>query len=348
MAPLLLIFLRYSLTILDRLAPRWAGRLGYRLFTTPRSRRPIPSAVEGVMDRAERCPLEVSGKTLAAFRWSRPEAGPGAPVALLVHGWESRAGRLAVWVDPLLDAGFQVVAFDALGHGESPGRRTNPGDFALAIRALAEHWGPIHSLIGHSVGGFSSLLAVAGSPLLRGENLDVRRMVVLAGAESGSAAMGYFCRILGLRPDFRQRMIDAADEDLGHPLAAFDGHRIFRDFPVPTLWLHDPEDPEVPFSGAETISRTCPHIRLQAVEGLGHHRIARDPAVIEMGVAFLSRAAPGAQSSSQEDTRPGLAPGKPGLLLEALGIPMSWEEALSSSEWPAAPRPRKAPVPSGP
>ena len=234
MKSLILTTLRLSLTTLGRLSPRWGGRAGFRLFCTPRSRRPVPEAVVSVMERAERFTLEVDGKSLPAYRW-RPAEGPeDAPLAVLVHGWESRAGRLAIWVDPLLQAGFQVAAFDAPAHGEAPGKRTNPGDFALAIRSLDERLGPVHTLLGHSVGALASVLAVAGSPPVPGKNLVAERMVLVAGAESGVAATAYFCEVLGLSPAFHQTMLDAAAEILGHPLASYDSHRIFPSVPIPT------------------------------------------------------------------------------------------------------------------
>lgn len=91
------------------------------------------------MTRAERFDVEVSGHRIAAFRW-RPPSGDGskAPRVMLAHGWESRTARLAAWVDPLLGAGFEVVAFDALAHGETAGRRSSPLTFAAAMSAISE------------------------------------------------------------------------------------------------------------------------------------------------------------------------------------------------------------------
>src|SRR6185369_13228471 len=50
---------------------------------------------------------------LAVWHW-----GTG-PRVLLVHGWNGHAGRLSSFVQPLVEAGFGVVAFDAPAHGIS-------------------------------------------------------------------------------------------------------------------------------------------------------------------------------------------------------------------------------------
>ncbi|MEM1206670.1 MAG: alpha/beta hydrolase [Acidobacteriota bacterium] len=275
---------------LARISPKTAGRKAYDLFSTPRTRRSVPPWAEDTMARAERLTLEVEGESAAAYRW-RPEGVTDAPVVLLVHGWESRAARLAVWVEPLLQRGFQVAAFDGPAHGDSGGRRSGPLPFARCLDRLVEEVGPVTGLVGHSLGGLTGALALSAGRWSGNQDLTLDRMVVVAGAESGVDAMGYFCRVLGLGEGFLPLILDAASEASGgHRVADFDGHRILADRPVPTLWLHDPEDREVPFSGAEKVAAACPHVTLEVVSDLGHHRIVRDPAVVERGVQFLAGA----------------------------------------------------------
>ncbi len=292
MTKLILGILRLYFLTLARIAPRTAGRHAYRLFSTPRRRASVPPAVEVVMTRAERLEVDSGSHRIAAYRWpARGEAG-SAPRVMLVHGWESRAARLAVWVEPLLAAGFEVVAFDGPAHGESTGRRANPMVFAAAMSAVCQRTGPPVACVGHSLGGFACLLAVSGARPLDQGALAVRRLVILAGANSGVDAMSMFCDVLGLGDDFLPLLLaGAAEGSGGRQVADFDAHRLFADHPVPTLWLHDPEDEEVPFAAAERVAGACPHVTLEPVSGLGHHRIARDPAMIRRGLDFLAELA---------------------------------------------------------
>lgn len=290
MTRIVLSLLRFYFRTLARIAPRTAGRHAYRLFSTPRRRASVPSAVEGVMDRAERFDIESGEYRVAAYRWTADSAvGATPPRIMLVHGWESRAARMAVWVDPLLDAGFEVVAFDAPAHGASTGRRANPMALTEAMWAVIERVGLPTACVGHSLGGFASLLAVAGGRLIGRESLAAERLVILAGAGSGVDAMAMFCDVLGLSEGFLPLLLEGATEGAGGlKVADFDAHRLFGDYPVPTLWLHDPEDDEVPFEAAERVARVCPHVTLERIEDLGHHRIVRDPAMITRGLEFLA------------------------------------------------------------
>lgn len=292
MNPLLIAAVRLYLRTLAAIAPRTAGRHAYRLFSTPRLRSSIPAKAAAEMARAERLDVEAGGHRIAAYRWRAADPAAPAPRVLLVHGWESRAARLAVWVGPLREAGFEVVAFDAPAHGESGGRSANPLLFVEALRAVIARVGPAAACVGHSLGGYASMLAASGGPLLGRDNLAVDRLIVVAGADSAVDAMQMFCDILGLGDGFLPLLLAGAAETAGRPIADLDIHRLFPERPIPTLWLHDPEDDEVPFEAAQRVARVCPHVELQRINGLGHHRIARDPEIIAQGLEFLAELSP--------------------------------------------------------
>ena len=287
-----LLLIRAYLRALALIAPRFGGRQAYKIFSTPRTRRALPPWAGDIMERAETFEVPVGDIHVRAYRWAGPE---GASRILLVHGWESRAARLAAWVEPLQEAGFEVVAFDAPAHGESEGQRANPLAFVRAMQAVAQQVGPIHGCVGHSLGGFSVLMNAVAPPQLgledRQEELfPLKRLVVLAGAESGVDAMTMFSELLGLGRRFPARILDAAAEEAGAPIRDFDAHRTFPSRPIPTLWFHDPEDTDVPLEAAERVERSCSHVELRRTHGLGHHKIVRDAEVIQQGVSFLTTA----------------------------------------------------------
>jgi len=313
MRSLIVVVIKVYLKILGRLAPKTAGRQGFQLFCTPRFRAPVPPAGQTVLERAERLDLRVGDEGVVGYRWRR-SAEDDSPLVVLVHGWESRAGRLTQWVDPLLDAGFQVAAFDAPAHGASEGKGSNPMKFAQALIALAQQVGPVTGLVGHSVGGLSCLLALGGGAFLDGSKgqtspLKAQRLVVVAGAESGVDGTAIFCRTLGLNAAFHERMLDAMEEAIGFPMRAFDGHRLFPNQPLPTLWLHDPKDGEVPIDGARKMAAISDRITLEETPGLGHHRIARDPEIIRRGIAFLTAGLTATEVASKPQAGLATAPG---------------------------------------
>ncbi len=89
-----------------------------------------------------------------------------APPTYLVHGWGGQRAHLAVFVKPLVEAGYRVIAFDLPSHNESdPGAlapgRTTATECADAIAAMIETHGPAHAVVAHSLGANSTALAAA-------------------------------------------------------------------------------------------------------------------------------------------------------------------------------------------
>ncbi len=103
--------------------------------------------------RVER--LRVRGKEVVTYAW-----GDGRRPVLLVHGWSSRASRLGAFAEALLARGYNPVAFDAPGHGESPGRASNIVEYREIIRRLHARHGDFDAVVAHSFGALASLFAL--------------------------------------------------------------------------------------------------------------------------------------------------------------------------------------------
>ncbi|MBC7976874.1 MAG: alpha/beta fold hydrolase, partial [Myxococcales bacterium] len=113
--------------------------LAERLFTSPRRHR-RPDRERGVLASGWPFWVDVSLRSptwhgerrkVCAWRWGH------GPTVLLVHGWEGRGSQLGAFVEPLVRAGLSVVAFDAPGHGDSPGHRLYLTDLADCIADVA-------------------------------------------------------------------------------------------------------------------------------------------------------------------------------------------------------------------
>src|SRR5262245_31924667 len=123
--------LRAGVGALGAASPRMAAALVEHVFLRTPPRRARPPEEMALLGRGTRFAVSVGGERLAAWRW-----GEG-PAVLLAHGWGGRGGQLRAFVAPLVDAGFQVVAHDAPGHGASPGRSASLPAFAAALAGVA-------------------------------------------------------------------------------------------------------------------------------------------------------------------------------------------------------------------
>lgn len=271
--PLSLRLLRAGFRSLGPVLPRAMGGIAYRLWfrTTPRRVRPDEAPV---IARAEQGSLTFGGRPLATYRW-----GAGDPV-LLMHGWNGRAAQMARFVDPLLDAGYGVVAIDAPGHGRTPGRRTDAFELRDALRTVAAEHGPFRGVVAHSIGALATALAAAESAL------PVERVVCLAPAVTLDPMVARFTTMVGLPPRVQAELRRRVEAFVGPDFWA----RPMID--APTLIVHDRADATIPFAEGAALVDRWPRATLTATEGLGHGGILRDPAVIARAVAFLAGQSP--------------------------------------------------------
>ncbi|MFC1628833.1 alpha/beta fold hydrolase [Gemmatimonadota bacterium] len=258
---------------LSLVAPPLAVPVAARLWCTPMT-VPVRSDEKKIMDVAHRSECEVAGESIVCWSW-----GEG-PTVLLLHGWGSRGSRLAAFVEPLLEAGFRVVTFDAPAHGDSTGKTTTGIYYSRTIVKVADQIDDLYAIVSHSMGGWVASLAF-------GQGLAVDRAVFISPPDD----MKYYSTIFAEQTGFSMKVQARAERKLEiktgvdwsqlGPEAVYGGH----DFPL--LVIHDRDDPISPLEHGENVNRAWKGSELMVTEGLGHRRIITDPEVISRAVGFL-------------------------------------------------------------
>jgi pimeloyl-ACP methyl ester carboxylesterase len=266
--------------------------LATRLFTTPR-RHPRPARERAILATGHAFPIEVpldsprwkgAQRRIAAWRW-----GEG-PSVLLVHGWEGRGSQLCAFIEPLVEAGMSVVAFDAPGHGDSTGRQLYLSDAADAIGAVVARIGPVHGIIAHSFGAPGVLLAH------HRHGVDAARNVFIAPNVLIDDAVFRFTQLMQLGGHERALLEDRLSAHTGLPMSALTLETLIGDRDAAMLVLHDDGDRDVAPIHGRRLAQVWPGAKLITTDGLGHRRILRDPGVIAGAVAFVTAGAPTATS----------------------------------------------------
>ena len=273
--------------LLERLAPALGSRWAVELWCTP-----------PVLESSLRMPPGVPpGRSIEAFwdghRVAGEEWGEGPPV-YLVHGWGGQRAHLAVFVKPLVEAGYRVIAFDLPSHNDSdPGAlapgRTTAIECADAVAAVIREHGPAHAVVAHSLGANATTMAAAVN------GAKVGRLVLLAPMGDYPMYLDLFAARHNFGPRIRAglqrrlvRRIGMSLEDTNMVnLAARAGH-------PPLLLIHDPDDPDSPYSSSTEIAEAWPGARLETTKGLGrlaHYRILRHRPAIDAGIDFVGSAA---------------------------------------------------------
>jgi len=268
--------------VLERSAPWLGSRWAVELWCTP-----------PVLESSLRMPPGVPpGKSAEAFwdghRVAGEEWGEGPPI-YLVHGWGGQRAHLAVFVKPLVERGYRVIAFDLPSHNESdrgalaPGR-TTATECADAIAAMIEAHGPAHAVVAHSLGANSTALAAAqGTP--------VGRLVFLAPMGEFPLYLDLFAARHGFGRRIRSGLHRRLEARIGMRLhetnITWNGRK--ADYP-PLLLIHDPDDPDSPHTASERVAAAWPGARLMTTRGLGrlaHYRILRHRPAINAGLEFI-------------------------------------------------------------
>jgi pimeloyl-ACP methyl ester carboxylesterase len=265
----MLASIRFFFALVGALSPALAGRLAARLFARPR-RHARPERELTLIGRGT--PVGLPGG-LHATAW-----GDG-PAVLLVHGWEGRGAQLGAMVDPLVAAGYRVVALDGPAHGDSPGTTTTGPEFADAMVATREAVGPLAAIVAHSFGGFASLLAIS-------RGLQADRLVTIAAPSSVPEILDDFVRLIGLPPRALPSMVQALEHRVRARMASFEITAFAPAVRVPVLVAHDTDDREVAYSHAERLAGAL-GARLLTTSGLGHRRVLFAPEVVSAVVEFV-------------------------------------------------------------
>lgn len=288
---------RFGLGITSRIAPAIARRWATHLFCTP-PRHPHPAVENDWIARAQAFEVTSRKRRVAAWRWpsaAASAAGEGSRRVLLVHGWGGRGTQLHAFIQPLLDAGYEVLAFDAPAHGFSESRYASMLHFAQAIQAVVDHVGGVHGVIAHSLGGAATNLALA-----RGW-VKLTRVVTIAAPTDFDGYSRYFARQLNVSEKVRDAMQKHLEHRLGFTWEELEGGLLAAHNSTPALVIHDRGDREVPFSAAERIAAHWHGALLLPTEKLGHRRILRDAGVVERSVEFMGTHRRASDSLPQAD-----------------------------------------------
>jgi pimeloyl-ACP methyl ester carboxylesterase len=270
--------LRTAFRTVGTVAPSVAARWAETIFCSPPRNEPRP-AEEAFLSTGTRLSVRSEGQNLAVWAWGH------GPVAVLVHGWGSRAGRFSSIAAALTEARFRVVVFDAPAHGASMGNQASLPQFARALQAVADAVGPVDSLVGHSLGGAAVSLAMR-------QGLAARRVVLLAPAADVVLFSHAFADHLRLPSRARTVMRQNLESRLRFRFEELHIPTLAREMTASALVIHDREDTDVPFGQGEEIAHAWPGAQLVATTGLGHRALLRDPDVIRRAVGFLAAEGP--------------------------------------------------------
>jgi pimeloyl-ACP methyl ester carboxylesterase len=202
---------------------------------------------------------------------------------LICHGFDSLSYRFERYIEPLLEKGFEVFAFDAPGHGLSTGKTITGLLYQnLVLKASLLH-GPFEAVMAHSFGCLGVSLAIEKMT----DKLP-KRLVYIAPATETTRSLIDFCRYLKITEQVKRALENVIESIGGLPVSWYSVARVIKSISIPTLWLHDLEDQITPYEDMKHLRElNLEHVEFEITEGLGHS-LYREDAVAEKIISFLA------------------------------------------------------------
>lgn len=274
---LALKYIRTKFQLLSAISKPKAARAAFNLFCTPqyRNRKKLPP----IFEKSEKLHFNFEGNTIRGYRWNHP----AEKKALILHGFESSVINFDRYVKPLINKGYEVLAFDAPAHGRSTGNKINGIIYKNVIHQLNATYGPVKSFIAHSLGGLALSLFLEET-----EHDETYKAVLIAPAVETETAVNTYFRFLhlkeGLRNEFENLIINLA----GNPTRWYSIARAAQNIKASVLFLQDTDDELTPIKDVRPIiEKNYPNFRFIITEGLGHRRIYRDNNCVKAIIEFL-------------------------------------------------------------
>lgn len=268
---------RLALQLYGRVSPQKAGRLVHQMAFKP-SRLPMPSRYEYLLDSADsHTQLHHGSNTIPVYSWGQ------GPVVLGVHGWAGAGIQYGAWVNPLVEAGYRVVLFDAPAHGRAQGDSTNLFEMTEVTRKVAASVGGVHGVLAHSVGCIAVARAIA-------DGLQVSYLAMLAPPVSLTAVMDNLGQQLGLNQEVLGVHLQLMEERFGKSVwEQLDLEDLARSLTQRGLIVIDEDDSAISPRESERIYHNWENAEVLRTQGLGHHRLLWSPMVVETVLRDLGR-----------------------------------------------------------
>ena len=249
----------------------------YRAFFSP-GKYEVKSIDREVLEWGNNYRLPYEGGELAVTTW-----GSNGPAVLLMHGWGGARAQMSGFVDPVLFAGYRVVAYDQPAHGDSSGKITNLLEIAPTLELIRKQEGKFDAIIAHSFGTLITSYALV--------NLNFpppARLVYFGAFNQLLESLPRFQVLAGLSDEIMDGLRTMIYENFGKDvLDAIVNQKLTPQIHIPALMFHDVADNVTPVEDSRAIARVWKQARFIETEGLGHRGALQSKSIHEQVVKFL-------------------------------------------------------------
>jgi pimeloyl-ACP methyl ester carboxylesterase len=247
-----------SINALALVNPTKAAQKAVDIFCTPRLGKLREKDLEVLNTATRWVELSLNGEKIQCYEWE----GSGKKV-LLAHGWESNSARWKNMIRSLQKADCHVIAMDAPAHGGSGSNHFQAVKYAAAMNVVIQHF-HIERMIGHSVGGFATIIYLSEYPN------SIEKAVTMGAPTDLSVIFKHYWDMMGYSQRVREAMSAYFLQIFGKEVAYYKLKEIAKKVSTQGLVIHDRDDLICSFSGGETLHQSWQNSTFLATEKLGH------------------------------------------------------------------------------
>ncbi len=260
--------------ILSMLSPRLAAKQAFEVFCKVR-KKDIRERERSFYDKAKREDIPYEPEPIHTYSFGNPKN----ETVLLVHGWDSNAGSLSKFVEPLLEKNKHVLGLNLPSHAQYENDKTTLVGCKDAMKTLLNSFedSEITAIISHSFGS-----AVTGYALSELPNKTINKLFFLTSPNKIENIFTEFKDMISLGNKAYRILIERANKLLGENLEQMYIHDKLNLATFNHLHLfHDKNDKIISIKNSKLIHEKVPNSDLTTYENIGHYRMLWNDTVIE-------------------------------------------------------------------
>lgn len=209
--------------------------------------------------------------------------GNKCPTVLLMHGWGGSRAQMTGFVEPLLLAGYRVVAYDQPAHGESSGKMTNLFEISPTMDLLQSIEGKFDAIIAHSFGTL-----ITSYTLVNRNFPQPSKLVYFGSFNRLMDSLSWFQSIAQLPKETIDGLRDMINDRFSKDtLDAVVNELLVQRINIPALMFHDKSDAVTPVETSRAIAQKWRNVQYIETDGLGHRGALQSQEIYEKVASFL-------------------------------------------------------------
>ena len=271
-----------GLNVISHIRNDWAARIISNMWFTVFKGKVKPWTTRFWQQADDCVTLKLNNTSIPVYLW-----GEG-PLVVMMHGWSGSGSQFRKLIPGLVKAGYRVAAFDAPAHGSNPGKQSHLLEFCDSLIAIQQQLGSIDTVIAHSFGGMAAIVASQ-------RGLTPKQMILFGPHLDAHEMHQTYSDLLNLRPKLSIRFREIIEQRMLDILRVDDVWQFLTPknllAPIKSkgLLIYDLNDEEISQEQFKAVGQYWQDCETIETQGLGHHRILKDRAVIGDVLAYMEK-----------------------------------------------------------